>query len=210
MSSLPESTKNQNIEIEISTLNSSGEISSDDKILINNELKSLRITHELSEKTLEGVCAGDDIKRLFVIEVEIKGNAYSEKLLRILSTCIKQKLLMVIVVNSQYRLAIVDDRIICSSFCKSFDEVFPELHGTNIDEVYANLIADLAHFEIKDQVDPVKAVRINQECFKLEQEIERLELKCLKESQPRRKMEIYEQVEAKRKDLSTLKASLAQ
>ena len=63
MSSLPESTKNQNIEIEISTLNSSAEISSDDKILINNELKSLRITHELSEKTLEGVCAGDDIKR---------------------------------------------------------------------------------------------------------------------------------------------------
>lgn len=219
MSRLPQSTEYQAVNLLMKDLLSSDNLSTEDKFLLNSEIEAVSITHEISERTLRDVTAGSTIERFFVLNVELKTAKVNDKAIKLLDSCINQNLLFKLIHSSMAKLAIVTDSLVQNEFADiselaEDDDIFPELRGSDIDTIWANLIADIGHYELEaseteDKSFLFEQLHQNEQCAKLEKEVTRLEKKCFAEKQPRRKVELYEKLQAKKDDLAALKAKLS-
>ncbi len=217
MSRLPQSTEYQAVNLTMETLLESDKLSTEDKFLLNSKIQAVHLTHELSARTLANVSEGSTIKRFFVLSVELKDPQVNDKTIKLLASCINQKLLMKLEHDNKAKLAIVSDSVVQNRFVDmselADDDIFPELRGSDIDTIWANLIADIAQYELasvdsSDKISLFEQLQLNKQCSKLQKDIARLEKKCFAEQQPRRKIELFEKIQAMKKELASLQAKL--
>ena len=164
------------------------------------DISKMVIVNAISQNTLPALQKGETIDTIYVIEVVLKRPNYDEKNIQMLSKLIHQKILFALHFEDEVQMAIYHTKLISSSWTKE-DAIELQLVGTTTDIVWDNLVKTIGGIEVAEGNTLAEQIAINDAREKLRLQILALEVKARQEKQPRKKLEMFEQVEKMKKQL---------
>lgn len=158
----------------------------------NADVSRIVITNEVSEETV-AIVGGERVKSFYVVSVHLKQQQYSSANIVMLSKLIPQRILFVLLWEDKAQLAVYETELICSDW-GAVSEVSVELQGLDLDSVWDNIILSVGGITIEGERTISEQIKANARKSKLQKQIEQLERKARAEKQPRRKLELVEEI----------------
>ena len=167
------------------------------------DISKMVIVNAISQNTLPALQKGETVDTIYVIEVVLKKPNYDEKNIQMLSKLIHQKILFALHFENEVQMAIYHTKLISSSWTKE-DAIELQLIGTTTDIVWDNLVKTIGGIEVAEGNTLAEQIAINDAREKLRLQILALEVKARQEKQPRRKLEMFEELEKMKKVFNDL------
>ncbi len=164
------------------------------------DISRMFITHVVAESTIPTIKAGKEIADFYVIEVSLKRREYAPKNIELLAKFIPRKILFVLHFEGQAQFAIHHTKLICSEW-QQCDTLNIPLTGLDLDVVWENIVATIGSITVQEGNTLTEQIGIDDERAKLMKQIELLEKKARSEKQPRKKLEIFEELKELKKKL---------
>lgn len=172
------------------------------KSKFDKEISKITLINEVSERSIH-IPKTDAVAGIFVIKVELKTKDYSESNIVLISQLIEQKLLIVLKHEDQYQLCINETKLFKNQWSDEKD-INLEIAGTNLEEVWENLVAQVGNIDIQDGNTLQEQIEIDNEKQKLEKLIQSTEKKAQREPQSKKKLQYYQQIREYEKQLEKL------
>ena len=159
----------------------------------DNAIKQLAIVNEISSRTIPALSSRPEDKAIYVLAVQLKQAICDEKLILKLLKLIDQRLILALSYEDKLQLALFHNKLIMDEL-KPASEKRLYLQGLTINDVWDNLALSLAKIEAKEGQSAQEAIAKDMERASLLKEIEKLEKKMWSERQPKKKLELREQI----------------
>lgn len=172
------------------------------KSKFDKEISKITLINEISERSIQ-IPKTDAVASIFVIKVELKTKDYSESNIVLISKLIEQKLLIALKYEDQYQLCINETKLFKNQWSDEKD-INLEIAGTNLEEVWERLVAQVGNIDIQDGNTLQEQIEIENEKQKLEKLIQSTEKKAQLESQSKKKLQYYKQIREYEKQLEKL------
>ena len=173
-------------------------MSAQERETFDRDISKLFISHELSPSTLQ-VQDGPKIHSCFVVLVELKARKYSEKNILSITRLIPQNMLFALRFGKDIQFAAVVKRFLSTSWMRE-DEATLSIEGLSMDTIWQNIIIQIADIELDGQNTLEQQITINDKQEQLQKHIEQLEKLARKETQPRKKLELFDTIQALKKE----------
>lgn len=157
------------------------------------DVSRIDIVAVVSPTTVPAVAAGESIKEFYVLAVQLKRKDYDEKNIAMLSKLIPQNILFALQYEDQTQLAVYHTKLIRSDW-KPTDETSISLTGLNLDTVWENVIKAIGEIQVQEGKTLTEQIQDDEQRAKTLKLIEDLEKKMAKETQPRKKRELFEMI----------------
>lgn len=157
------------------------------------DVSRIDIVAVVSPTTVPAVAAGESIKEFYVLAVQLKRKDYDEKNIAMLSKLIPQNILFALQYEDETQLAVYHTKLIRSSW-KQTDDTTITLTGLNLDTVWENIIKAIGEIQVQEGKTLTEQIQDNEYQTKTLKLIAELEKKMAKETQPRKKRELFEQI----------------
>lgn len=157
------------------------------------DVSRIDIVAVVSPTTVPAIATGEDIKEFYVLAVQLKRKDYGEKNIAMLSKLIPQNILFALQYEDETQLAIYHTKFIKSDW-KPTDEATICLTGLNLDTVWENIIKTIDEIQVQDGKTLAEQIQDDEQRAKTLKLIADLEKKMAKETQPRKKRELFEQI----------------
>lgn len=164
------------------------------------DVSRIDIVAVVSPTTVPAVAAGESIKEFYVLAVQLKRKDYEEKNIAMLSKLIPQNILFALQYEEQTQLAIYHTKLIRSDW-KPTHETTICLTGLNLDTVWENIIKAVGEIQVQEGKTLTEQIQDDEQRAKTLKSIADLEKKMTKETQPRKKRELFEQIKKLKKVL---------
>ena len=158
------------------------------------DISKMVIVNAISQNTLPALQKGETVDTIYVIEVVLKKPNYDEKNIQMLSKLIHQKILFALHFEDEVQMAIYHTKLISSSWTKE-DAIELQLIGTTTDIVWDNLVKTIGGIEVVEGNTLAEQIAINDAREKLRLQILALEVKARQEKQPRKKLEMFNELQ---------------
>ena len=178
------------------------ELSGDKKDKFDADISRIIITNEISEASVN-IRATDKVPSMFVVQIELKTKSYNDRNIILTSKLFGQNLLLVLHYEDEYQLAIYETKLLKSDW-KSEDEFSLKLNGLDLSAVWDNFVTQVSGIEVEEGNTLDEQISKEAEKEKLRKQIDDLERKARKESQSKRKFEMFQQIKTLEKKLEAL------
>ena len=167
----------------------------------DKDIARLDFTHMISAQTLPAISAGEDVKAIFVVEVELKNSEYDANNIILVSKLIPQKIIFALRFEDQIQFAVFQTKLFSSTW---FPVTGAELvlSGINLDMIWQNLVSSIGSFQVKDGNSLKEQIIEDDRKAKIKRQIETLEKQMRSTTQPRRQREIYAEIKNLKKSLN--------
>lgn len=183
-------------------------VSTANKRIFVDQISAIFWRYKLTADTL-GVAPSETIDEIEIFEIELTTKNFDSSILRLIDRGIPYHTLFILTYEGESQLWIAYKEMIGSGSLSvgnyyhtdwiQSESVDLIAEGISIDEVYANLFYAISGLQ-KDFSKPLKNVIIEHEQWqKLEKEITRLEKQLRKETQPKKKFELHQQIQSLKK-----------
>ena len=159
----------------------------------DTDVSRIDIVAVVSPTTVPAIAAGESIKEFYVLAVQLKRKDYDEKNIAMLSKLIPQNILFALQYEDETQLAIYHTKFIKSDW-KPTDEATICLTGLTLDTVWENIIKTIGEIQVQDGKTLAEQIQDDEQRAKTLKLIAELEKKMAKETQPRKKRELFEQI----------------
>ena len=139
------------------------------------DISRIDIVNVVSPSTVPGLKEGERVKELYVLLVTLKRQHFDEKNILLLTKLIKQNMIFALVYNDMVRFAVVHEKLFVM--------------------VWEYLVTTIGSFEVMEGVTMEEQIAIDGEKLKKIKAIESLEKKLRVEKQPRKRYEMYKQIQ---------------
>lgn len=173
-------------------------MSAKDREAFDRDISKLVISHELSPTTLK-IQAGTDIHSCFVVLVELKARKYSEKNIVSITRLIPQTILFALRFGKDIQFAAVVKRFFSTTWMPE-DEATLSIEGLSMDSIWQNIVIQIGDIKLDGQNTLEQQISINEKQEQLQKHIEQLEKLARKETQPRKKLELFDTIQALKKE----------
>ena len=143
---------------------------------------------------------GKDVKSIYVFAIQLKRKEYDAKNIVALTKLIEQNIVFALMFEGETQLAVYCTRLITSEWLHDTDVVI-SLNGLNLDNVWDNIISKIGSINVVGNNSIVEQIELDDAYNKLLKQIETLEKKARVEKQPRKKLELFEQLKELKKKL---------
>ena len=167
------------------------------------DVSRIDIVAVVSPATIPAVAAGDNIKEFYVLAVQLKRKDYAEKNIEMLSKLIPQNILFALQYENQTQLAVYHTKFICSMWMPT-DEMVITLSGLNLNTVWENIIKTVGKIQVQEGNTLAEQIAKDEERVRTLKLIAALEKRMAKETQPRKKRELFEQIKTLKKSTEQL------
>ena len=157
------------------------------------DVSRIDIVAVVSPTTVPAVATGESIKEFYVLAVQLKRKDYEEKNLAMLSKLIPQNILFALQYEDDTQLAIYHTKLIKSEW-KPTDDTTITLTGLNLDTVWENIIKAIGEIQVQEGKTLTEQIQDDEQRAKTLNLIAELETKMAKETQPRKKRELFAQI----------------
>ena len=157
------------------------------------DVSRIDIVAVVSPTTVPAIAVGENIKEFYVLAVQLKKKDYDEKNIAMLSKLIPQNILFALQYEEEMQLAVYHTKLIKSEW-KQTEAVQIHLSGLNLDNVWENVIKDIGGIEVQEGKTLTEQIQDDEQLAKVKRQIAELEKKMARESQPRKKREIFEEI----------------
>ena len=166
----------------------------------DNTIRQLAIVNEVSSRTIPALSSKPEDKAIYVLTVQLKQASCDEKLILKLLKLIDQRLILALSYEDKLQLALFHNKLIMDE-PRPASEKRLYLQGLTINDVWDNLALSLAKIEAKEGQSAQEAIAKDVERASLLKEIDKLEKKMWSERQPKKKLELREQIIALKQKL---------
>ncbi len=163
------------------------------------DISRIVIVNEISPATVN-IAAGKDVSSFYVLLLSLKRTDYDTKTIELITKLIPQKMLLVLEYEGKACLAVWRTKLIRTDW-QPLDSISIDISGLDIDAVWDNAIMQIGGITVAKGNTLDEQIAANTEREKLLKEIEILEKKARKESQPKKKYELVQQINYLKKQL---------
>lgn len=164
------------------------------------EVSRLDFVNWISPRTVPAISEGIEVKEIFIIEVSLKSRDFDQKNIVMLAKSIPQRVIYLLRFENEAMLAVYHAKLFTAPW-NAIDDVILPLSGLNLDAVWENIVSSIGQFSIEQDKSLSEQIKIDEERAKLERQIAALERQMNATKQPRRKRELFI-------ELQTLKSRL--
>ena len=158
------------------------------------EVSRLDFVRWIAPKTVPVIAVGAEIKEIFVVEVVLKQPTISnDNLLRLVKS-IPQHIVWALTFESKVQLAVWYSYLFVSERI-DVAEATLLLNGLDLDAAWQNIICAIGDFAVEADKSLTEQIKINEEQARLQAQIDRLDRQMRAERQPRRKNELFKQIQ---------------
>lgn len=165
----------------------------------DDDISRMLIVNAISPTTIPTLRKGSEVECIYVVEVMLKKPDYDPKNLLLLCKHIPQQMVFAMHYDDQLQLAICHNKLISSRW-QNQESVSLHLQGIDLDEVWDNLVIAIGEISIEDDHSLEEQIAIDEAKRNLLKEIEQLEKKARSEKQPRKKLELFEELRDKQRE----------
>lgn len=169
-----------------------------DREAFDRDISKLHIANELSPSTLQ-VQDGPEIHSCFVVLVELKTKKYTEKNIVAITRLIPQNMVFVLRFGKELQLAAVVKRFFHTPWMPEHEATLA-IEGLSMDTIWQNIIIQIGDIELDAQNTLEQQITIDDKREQLSKHIEQLEKQARKETQPRKKLELFDTIQAMKKE----------
>ncbi len=167
-----------------------------------DDIGRIVITNEISPVSVN-IKEGEQVKSIFVMQVELKNKTYNERNIVLISKLFGQHLLIALKCAGEFQLATYQTRLLHSNWMPDGD-VNIKLSGLDLDAVWENLVTQVSGIIVTDDRNLDEQIVIEQEKAKLLKQIEELDKKARKETQAKKKFEMFQRLKEYQKRLEEM------
>ena len=178
------------------------EMSAERRKSFDADIARITLVNEVSPVSIN-IPAGESIQSFFVILITLRKKDFDKQNIAFISKMFGQKLLLLLEFEGQHSLAIWQTRLIQQEWTTS-ENLCIELIGLDLDKVWENIVAGAAGLEVTQGQTLDEQLAAQQKRKNLEKEIAKLEKLAWAEKQPKRKMELVQEIHALRSSISGL------
>lgn len=168
------------------------DMSTDRRKSFDADIGRITLVNEVSPVSVN-IAAGEDVQSFFVILIALRKKDYDKQNVAFIAKMFGQKLLLVLEYEEKQQLAIWQTRLILDDWVEP-EALRVELTGLDLDKVWENIVAGAAGVALQQGQSLDEQLARQQKRQKLEKEIARLEKQAWAEKQPRRKMELVQEI----------------
>ena len=156
------------------------------------DIARMTLTNEVSSVSVN-IAAGDDVQNFFVLHIVMKSKNFDQQNVSYISRLFGQRLVMILEVEGQARLALWQTKLIMTEW-SALDDMKLPLVGLDLDKVWENIVTKIAGIEIEQGLTLNEQIAVSAQREKLRKEIEKLEKQARAERQPKKKFELVQQI----------------
>ncbi len=159
----------------------------------NADITTMFITNHISQETVPALTLGKAVQGFYVLTLNMRHAGCNRKNLELLAKTIPQKLIFALNYEDNVQFAVFYEKLYATGLMK-MDEAKLDLNGSDLDEVWENLIKSVGGIVVEGDNTLAEQVEIDAARVALIKKIETTRQKAFKEKQPRRKKELIDLV----------------
>ena len=156
----------------------------------DGEVSRLDFVNWISPRTVPAVAIGNEVKEIFVVEVLLKSHDLDPKAITLLAKNIPQRIVYLLRYEDEAMLATYHVKLFTTPW-QSVEDITLPLSGLNLDVVWENIVSTIGQFSVKEDKSLSEQIKVDEERDKLLRQIEALERQMKATKQPRRKRELF-------------------
>ena len=159
------------------------------------DIARIDIVAVVNPTTVPAIGEGTEIKEFYVLAVQLKQRDFDAKNIALLTKLIPRNIVFALHYEEEVQFAIYHTKLITSNWqLLTPNSSFLTVQGLDLDVVWENIVKNIGSIEVEDGNTLKEQIREDDERAKILKQIEILDKKCRTEKQPRRKLEIFEQI----------------
>ena len=158
----------------------------------DEDISRLVISHEITTRSVPAL-ATVDIQGIYVVTVLLKRKDFDHRNIELLAKLIPQKMVIALLLDEQVQFAIFHERLFFSPW-QPADEASLPLNGLSLDDVWQSMVTTIGDITVQDGSTLTEQIAVDEQQEKLRKQIAALEAKMRKEKQPRKKLELHQQI----------------
>lgn len=171
------------------------------------DIARIDIVAIVSPTTIHTIAEGTEVKGVYVLALQMKRKDYDSKNLVLLTKLIPQKMVFALQFENQTQFAVFHTRLLISSWQPTEDAMLP-ISGLNLDIVWENIVKGIGEIKVEHGNTLTEQIKAEEQRNKLLAQIAILEKKMVKERQPRKKREYFEQIKKLKSQLDNEKQDI--
>ena len=175
-------------------------MSSTDRARFDDNIKRINIIAEISPRTVN-IMEGADVKSIFLMEVILQKQAYSEQPLLTLNRLIDQNIVFLLRFEDKCKLVVIKNSTVSNEWDSESNIMIP-LNGLDLNSVLENIIISIGSIDIEDGNTLEEQIIIEKEKAALLKKIEQLRNKSFKAIQPKEKHQYFKEAQELEKVLN--------
>lgn len=157
------------------------------------DVARMGIVNFIAPQSLPGIAEGEEVKAVFVVDVELKRYDYNIKNIILIAKLIPHRIIFALRHEDKVQLAVYHTKLFTTPW-QSLDTTNLTLSGLNLDAVWQNIVAYIGELEVAEGNSLTQQIRVDEERTRLMRQIESLERQMRSTSQPRRQREIFKEI----------------
>ena len=179
-----------------------GELSGDRKKRFDSDISKIGIVNEISPSSIN-IKEGETINSIFVVQIELKTKNYDERNVKLISKLFGQQLLIILKHEADYQLAVYHTKLLYSDW-KSISEIELHLNGLDLDSMWLNMVEQVSGIIPKHGNSLDEQIAVEEEKAKLIKQIDDMEKQARKETQSKKKFDMFQRMKEYQKQLEEL------
>lgn len=179
----------------------------------DGDVSRLDFVNWIAPRTLPAIAEGTEVKEIYVVEVALKNRDFDIKNIALLAKSIPQHIVYLLRYGDEAQLAVYYTRLFLTPW-QHAEGMSLQLNGLNLDNVWKNIVRDIAqlppvgtslcdvsnagdepHIQDVTCISLQEQIADHEQRAKLERQIATLERQMFATKQPRRKRELFEQLQ---------------
>ena len=164
------------------------------------EVSRLDFVNWIAPRTLPAISEGIEVKEIFVIEVSLKSRDFDQKNIVMLAKSIPQRVIYLLRFEDEAMLAVYHAKLFTAPW-QSLESASVELSGLDLDAVWQSVVSSIGQFSVEQDKSFAEQIRADEERAKIERQIATLVRQMKATKQPRRKRELFVELQKMKEKL---------
>lgn len=158
------------------------------------DVSKMEIVAFIAPQTIPAISEGEEVKGIFVVEVELKKTDYDKKNISLIAKLIPQRIIFALRHVDKVQLALYHTKLFTGAW-QTPEETVVSLSGLNLDAVWQNIVTSIGDFTVEVNNTLTEQIKSDEERQKIERQISALERQMNATKQPRRKRELFIEIQ---------------
>lgn len=170
-----------------------------------SDVRRITMEYALTAESIN-VDKSDELLEILVLSIQLKKQEFDYRIVETIARQNKHKLIFVLDFEGQQQLALYSSKLYKTPWLPA-EKAKLEARGTTISEIWTGFVEQIALTDEKPAAVPLSVeerLRRQEQIEKLRKDIAKLEQRTRKETQPKIKFELYQQVQALKHQLEEI------
>lgn len=170
-----------------------------------SDVRRITMEYALTAESIN-VDKSDDLLEILVLTIQLKKQEFDNRIVEAIARQNKHKLVFILSFEDQQQLAMYSSKLYKTPWLPA-EEMKLEARGQNIAAIWESFVEQIALIGEKPaaaELSIEERLRRQEKIAKLQKDIAKLERMTRKEIQPKKKFELYQQVQALKKQLEEI------